>query len=50
MMLPPPCFTVGMVPGFLQTWCLAFRQNISILVYQTTESRVSLFIFDFIFI
>ena len=25
MMLPPPCFTVGMVPGFLQTWRLEFR-------------------------
>ena len=24
-MLPPPCFIVGMVPGFLQMWCLAFR-------------------------
>ena len=24
-MLPPPCFTVGMVPGFLQMWSLAFR-------------------------
>uniref|UniRef100_A0A8K9WQG8 Replication protein A subunit n=1 Tax=Oncorhynchus mykiss TaxID=8022 RepID=A0A8K9WQG8_ONCMY len=24
MMLPPPCFTVGMVPGFIQTSCLAF--------------------------
>jgi hypothetical protein len=23
MMLP--CFTIGMVPGFLQMWCLAFR-------------------------
>uniref|UniRef100_A0A8C8HZM8 Eukaryotic translation initiation factor 4E family member 1c n=1 Tax=Oncorhynchus tshawytscha TaxID=74940 RepID=A0A8C8HZM8_ONCTS len=25
MILPPPCFTVGMVPGFLQTCRLAFR-------------------------
>ena len=25
MLLPPPCFTVGMVSGFLQTWLLAFR-------------------------
>jgi hypothetical protein len=25
MMLPPPCFTVGMVLCFLQTWRLAFR-------------------------
>jgi hypothetical protein len=24
-MLPPPCFTVGVVPGCVQTWCLAFR-------------------------
>ena len=32
MMLPPPCFTVGMVPGHLQTWCLAFGPNSSILV------------------
>ena len=31
-MLPPPCFTVGMVPGFLQTWRLAFRPKSSILV------------------
>ena len=29
--LPPPCFTIGMVPGFLQTWRLAFRQNSFIL-------------------
>ena len=39
MMLPPPCFTVGMVlawwwaaPGFLQTWCLAFTPKSSIFV------------------
>jgi hypothetical protein len=39
MMLPPPCFTVGMVlarwwavPGFLQTWHLAFRPKSLILV------------------
>ena len=31
-MLPPPCFTIGMVPGFLQTCCLAFRPKSSILV------------------
>ena len=30
MMLPPPCFTVGMVSGFLQTWRLAFRPKSSI--------------------
>jgi hypothetical protein len=32
MMLPPPCFTVEMVPGFLQTWRLAFRPKCYILV------------------
>ena len=32
MMLPPPCFTVGMVPGFLQKWRFAFRTKSSILV------------------
>ena len=32
MMLPPPCFTVGMVQGFLQMWLLAFRPKSSILV------------------
>ena len=32
MMLPPPCFAVGAVPGFLQTWHLAFRRKSSILV------------------
>ena len=32
MMLPQPCFTVGMVPDFLQTWRLAFRPKSSILV------------------
>ena len=32
MMLPPPCFTVGMVSGFLQTWCLAFRPKSYVLV------------------
>ena len=31
-MLPPPCFSIGMVPGFLQTWLLAFRPTSSILV------------------
>ena len=28
----PPCFTVGMVPGFLQLWGLAFKPKSSILV------------------
>ena len=32
MMLPPPCFTVGMVQGFLQTGCLEFKPKSSILV------------------
>ena len=32
MMLPPPCFTVGMVPGFFQMWRLEFRPKSSILV------------------
>lgn len=32
MMLPPPCFTVGMMPGFLQTWPLAFKPRSSILI------------------
>ena len=31
-MLSPPCFTIGMVPCFLQTWRLAFRPKSSILV------------------
>ena len=31
-MLPPPCITVEMVPGFFQTWHLAYRPNSSILV------------------
>ena len=30
-MLPPPCFTVGMEPGFLQKWRLAFSPKSSIL-------------------
>ena len=29
-MMLPPCFTVGMVAGFLQMWCLAFRPKSSI--------------------
>jgi hypothetical protein len=32
MMLPPPCFTIGLVPDFLQVWRLAFRPKSSILV------------------
>jgi hypothetical protein len=32
MMLSPPCITVEMVPGCLQTWHLAFRPKRSILV------------------
>ena len=38
MMLPPPCFTVGMAAGFLQTWCLAFRLNSYILV--SSDQRI----------
>ena len=30
MMLPPPCFTIGMVPGFLHMWRLVFRPKRSI--------------------
>ena len=37
-MLPPPCFTVGMVPGFLQTWRSAFRPNSSILL--SSDQRI----------
>ena len=32
MLLPPPCFTLGMVPSLLQMWCLAFRPKSYILV------------------
>ena len=38
-MLPPPCFTIGMVPGCLQMWCLAFRPKNSILV--SSDQRIS---------
>ena len=38
MMLPPPCFTVGLVPGFLQTGHLAVRPNNSILV--SSDQRI----------
>ena len=34
----PPCFTVGMVPGFLQTWCMAFRSKSSNLV--SSDQRI----------
>ena len=37
-MMLPPCFTVGMVPGFLQTWRLAFRPKSSILV--SSDQRI----------
>ena len=37
-MLPPPCFTVGMLPGFLQMWRLAFRPKSSILV--SSDQRI----------
>ena len=39
-MLPPPCFTVQIVPAFLEPWCLAFRPNSSILV--SSEQRILL--------
>ena len=35
MMLPPPCFTVKMVPGFLQTWLLAFRPILFLMVWES---------------
>ena len=38
MMLPPPGFTVGMVSGFLQMWCLAFRPKSSLLV--SSDQRI----------
>ena len=38
MMLTPTCFTIGMVPGFLQTWHLAFRPKSSILV--SSDQRI----------
>ena len=38
MMFPPPFFTVGMVPGFLQTRGLAFRPKNSILV--SSDQRI----------
>ena len=38
MMLPPPCFTIGMVPGFLQKWHLAFKPKSSILV--SSDQRI----------
>ena len=41
MMLPPPCFTIWMVPGFLQKWCLAFRSKSSFLV--SSDQRILLF-------
>jgi hypothetical protein len=41
MMLPTPCFTVGMVPSFLQMRRLAFRPNSLILVFIRPENLVS---------
>jgi hypothetical protein len=38
MMLPPPCFTVGVVPGFFQMWLLAFRPKSFILV--SSDQRI----------
>ena len=44
-MLTPPCFTVGMVPGFLQKWRLAFRPFLmvweSLGAFRETPSRLS---------
>ena len=40
-MLPTPCFTVGMVSGFLQIWLLAFRPKSSILV--SSDQRILFF-------
>ena len=37
-MLLPPCFTVGMVPVFLYTWCLAYKPRSSILV--SSDQRI----------
>ena len=38
---PPPCFTVGMVPGFLQTRRLAFRSKSFNLGFIRPENLVS---------
>ena len=38
MMLPPPFFTIGMVPGFLQMWRFAFWPKRSILV--SSDQRI----------
>ena len=38
MMLPPPCFTIGIVQGFLQTWCLAFMPKSSVLA--SSDQRI----------
>jgi hypothetical protein len=43
MMLPPPWFIVGMVPGSLQTWCLASGQRVQSWFHQTRESDSSWF-------
>ena len=37
-MLPPTCFTVQMVPGFLQTWRMLFRPKISVLGFIRPEN------------
>ena len=43
MMLAPPCFTVEMVPGFLQTWRLSFRPKSSILVLSDQRNLFLMF-------
>ena len=43
MMLPPPCFTVGMVPGFLQMWHLALGPKSWILV--SSDQRILFLMF-----
>ena len=40
MRLPPPCFIVGIVPGFRQTWYLAFRPKSSTLF--SSDQRILL--------
>ena len=41
MMLPIPCFIIGMVAGFLVTWHLAFMPKTSILISSDRESCFS---------
>ena len=41
MMLPPPCFTRGLVLGFRPTWLLGFKPKRSTWFHQTRESCFS---------